>query len=365
MYGAHGSREGSDCVASPTASVQSNGTMSGFLTQHFTIHGIGVRVDTDIPLLAAAIGELLRRFAHPPATDSQPLRFIYRAGTNGQDPLLNGTAPAWGPLLFSTSWENAFDLAGRLGVNWDVYGRDGCLLLDYHRRGRLRLDVSEGKLEGSLTEPLDLHPALLPSIFFFFPLAQLLARRGLHIIHAAALERNGCGVLIPGLSGSGKSTSCVALMRGGYRCLSDDKPFLRGTENCLELLAFPEMIDVTDQTIAFFPELRESTTAIEMGYRKKRFRAETLYPGSTADAVTPRVILFPQISDESTSRVERLPSARALEALLPHSLLCFDREISVRHFGLLSRLVETTACYRLYFGRDVMDLPRLIDPLLG
>lgn len=339
--------------------------MSGLSTQHFTIYGIGVRVDADIPLLAAAIGELLRRFARPPATDSQPLRFIYERSGKVPDPLSNGSSDGGGPLLFSTSWENAFDLAGRLGINWDVYGRDGRLLLDYHRRGRLRLDVSEGVLEGSLTEPLDLHPALLPSIFFFFPLAQLLARRGLHIVHAAALERNGCGVLIPGLSGSGKSTSCVSLMRGGYRCLSDDKPFLRETEHGLELLAFPEMIDVTDQTIAFFPELRERTTAIEMGYRKKRFYAETLYPGSTADAVKPSVILFPQISDEPTSRVEPLSKVRALQALLPHSLLCFDREVSVRHFGLLSRLVETTACYRLHFGRNVMDLPRLIDPLLG
>jgi hypothetical protein len=102
-----------------------------------------------------------------------------------------------------------------------------------------------------------------------------------------------------------------------------------------------------------------------VGYRKKRFYAEMLYPGSTADAVKPSVILFPQISEESTSRVEPLSKARALEALLPHSLLCFDREVSGRHFGLLSRLVETTACYRLHFGRDVMDLPSLIDPLLG
>jgi len=362
--------EGRDCAASPAARMRAanggyNSTMSSLLTQHFKIHGIDVQVNTDIPLLATAIGELLRRFAHPPAMDSQPLRFIYERSRKAPDPLSNGSSDGGGPLLFSTSWENAFDLAGRLGVNWDVYGRDGCLLLDYHRRGRLRLDVSEGVLEGSLTEPLDLHPALLPSIFFFFPLAQLLARRGLHLLHAAALERNGCGVLIPGLSGSGKSTSCVALMRGGYRCLSDDKPFLREIQNGLELLAFPEMIDVTDQTIAFFPELRERTTAIEAGYRKKRFRAEMLYPGSTADAVKPSVILFPQISDESTSRVEPLSKVRALQALLPHSLLCFDREVSMRHFGLLSRLVETTACYRLHFGRDVMDLPRLIDPLLG
>lgn len=338
--------------------------MNSTVTQTFNLYGIGVRVDTDIPSLAAGIGGLLRRFAEHPATDSQPLRFTYERSEKAPDSLSNGSSAGGGPLLFSTSWKNAFDLAGRLGINWDVYGRNGCLVLDYHRRGRLRLHVPEGVLEGSLTEPLDLHPALLPSIFFFFPLAQLLARRRLHLVHSAALERNGCGILIPGLSGSGKSTCCVSLMRGGYRCLSDDKPFLRETENGLELLAFPEMIDVTDQTITFFPELRESTAGIEAGYRKKRFCAEIFYPGSTVDAVKPSVILFPQISEESTSRIEPLSKAQALQTLLPHSLLCFDRTISVRHFELLARLVETTTCYRLHFGRDVLDLPRLVDRLL-
>ncbi|MCZ7626465.1 MAG: hypothetical protein M5R38_12370 [Candidatus Methylomirabilis sp.] len=205
---------------------------------------------------------------------------------------------------------------------------------------------------------------MLPSIFFFFPFAQLLARRGLHVVHAAALERNGRGVLIPGVSGSGKSTSCVSLMRAGYRCLSDDKPFLRENGSGIELLPFPEMIDVTDQSVAFFPELSKAATALESGFRKKRFCAEALYPGSTADAVRPSVILFPKITQKSTSSVEALSRVQALQMLLPHSLLCFDRTIAARHFELLAHLVETTTCYRLHFGRDVLDLPRLVDRLL-
>ncbi len=335
------------------------------MTQTFDLYGIGVRVDTDIPGLTTGIGELLRRFAQPSSTDDRPLRFMYERSDKAPAPLPYESSDGAGPLLFSTSWENAFDLAGRLGIDWDVYARDGGLLLDYHRRGRLWLDTSGGRLEGSLTEPLDLHQALLPSIFFFFPFAQLLARRGLHVVHAAALERNGRGVLIPGMSGSGKSTCCVSLMRAGYRCLSDDKPFLREHGIGVELLPFPEMIDVTDQSVAFFPELSRAASTLESGFRKKRFCAETLYPGSAADAVRPSLILFPNISGEPTSRVEALSKAQALQALLPHSLLCFDRGISVRHFELLARLVETTTSYRLHFGRDVLDLPRLVDRLLG
>jgi hypothetical protein len=338
--------------------------MNSMTTQTFNVHGIDVQVETDIPALAAGIDGLLRRFSRHPTTDSQPLRFIYERGGKVANPLSHGSSDGGGSLLFSTSWENAFDLAGRLGIDWDVYARDGGLVLDYHRRGRLWLDTAGGRLEGSLAEPLELHHALLSSIFFFFPFAQLLARRGLHVVHAAALERNGRGVLIPGMSGSGKSTCCVSLMRAGYRCLSDDKPFLRRNGSGVELLPFPEMIDVTDQSVAFFPELSRAASDLESGYRKKRFCAETLYPGSAADAVTPSLILFPKISQEPTSRIEALSKALALQALLPHSLLCFDREISARHFDLLARLVETTTCYQLHFGRDILDLPSLVDRLL-
>src|SRR5574337_1321296 len=185
--------------------------MNGMVTQTFNLYSIGVQVDTDVPELASEIGGLLRRFAEP-APDNRMLRFIYKNGGQVTDRMSNESSDPGRSLLFSTSWENDFDLAGRLGIDWDVYAGNGGLLLDYHQRGRLWLDTSGERLEGSLADPIELHHALLPSIFFYFPFAQLLARRSLYIVHAAALERRGRGVLIPGISGSGKSTCCVSLM---------------------------------------------------------------------------------------------------------------------------------------------------------
>jgi len=185
------------------------------------------------------------------------------------------------------------------------------------------------------------------------------------MIHAAALERNGRGVMIPGLSGSGKTTCCISLIRAGYRCLSDDKPFLRGNGSRIELLAFPERIDVTERTISFFPELGAAFQGdLTTGHRKKQFHPEALYPGSTAETGQPDLILFPQISGESKSRLEKLSKIRALETLLPHTLVVLDPELSERRFDLLARLVEGAECYTLHFGHDVLDLPRLVDPLL-
>lgn len=186
------------------------------------------------------------------------------------------------------------------------------------------------------------------------------------MIHAAALERNGRGVMIPGLSGSGKTTCCVSLIRAGYRCLSDDKPFLRENGSRIELLAFPESIDVTERTISFFPELGAALQGdLKIGYRKKQFHPEAFYPGSTAEAAQPALILFPRISGEPKSRLEKLPKLTGFEALLPLSLVALHREASAHKFDLLARLVEGAECYRLHFGNDVLELPRLVDPLLG
>ena len=333
--------------------------------QAFDIHGVHVRVETENSALTAGVAELLQQFPRVAPVDARALVLTYRGGARKPDFLARELAPCRGELLFSSSWDNAYDLARLLGIRLEIYRQDGQLLWDYHENGCLRLDKSRGMLEGYLAESIDLHPMPLTSFFFLLPLSELLASRGLHMIHAAALEREGRGVLIPGVSGSGKSTSCVSLMRAGYRCLSDDKPFLRSNGNGIELLAFPESIDVTDRTVSFFPELRVAPSQdLKAGYRKKQFRADAIYPDSTTNAVRPALILFPQISGESRSRLEKLSKIRALEAILPHGLLVLDAETSGHQFDLLARLIESAECYRLSFGRDVLELPSLVDALL-
>jgi hypothetical protein len=340
--------------------------MTDFSVQTFDIHGIPLRVETELPALARGVSRLFQRFPTASQENGEELRVNYRSGAAELGPALLDLSPTGGELAFSSAWDNAFDLTGQFGIALDIYRRNGRLLFDYHRHGRLLIDKTRGILDGFLAESIDLHPAPLTSFFFLLPLSGLLASRGLHMIHAAALERNGCGVLIPGLSGSGKTTSCVSLIRAGYRCLSDDKPFLRENGDGIEVLAFPERIDVTDRTISFFPELRGAPPGLlEPGYRKKHFPPEALYADSAVQLARPRVVLFPQISGKRKSRLEKLTKVQALETLLPHGLVVLDHELSRRQFDLLTRLVEEAECYRLHFGNDVLELPRLVDSLLG
>src|SRR3546814_3330456 len=67
---------------------------------------------------------------------------------------------------------------------------------------------------------------------------------GLHghrylIIHAAAIERNGLAVILPGAPGSGKSTLTAFLVHHGWRLLSDELALVSLHDGRLTALARP------------------------------------------------------------------------------------------------------------------------------
>lgn len=247
----------------------------------------------------------------------------------------------------------------------DVYASGGILTVDLHEKGRLQINYGEGTGKGYVVNPESFHSDILVS-YFHFVLSELLKRQGLYTIHATALEKNGRGVLIPGYSGRGKTTACISLLRSGYRCLSDDHPFLKIANGSLEVLAFPEKVDVTENSLKFFPELcDESHGKLYQGLMKRYFHIEDFFPGGTARACDPRLLVFPHVVNSPTSHVERVSKRQALEEILPHGLLVYDKTIAKKEFQAWSHLIQKVDSYRLYFGRDVLDLPRLIDPLLS
>ena len=76
------------------------------------------------------------------------------------------------------------------------------------------------------------------------------------------------------------------------------------------------------------------------------------------------MLLFPQIAKMPHSCLEPLAKDRALEFLMPQAALVRDDNPNGQEIQALAKLVQQTACYRLHFGQDVLDLPGLITPLL-
>jgi len=180
------------------------------------------------------------------------------------------------------------------------------------------------------------------------------------------VESDDKGIIIPGFSGAGKTTSCIALIRGGFGFLGDDRPILRYSRNRdLELLSFPERVNVTNKTINFFPELTISKR-IEHNSSlvKKSFFVEDIYPGSTRDLCIPKAILYPEISTARSSCLENLSKSDALSLFLPHSMLVYDKVTAKKHFDIISDLIESVHTYKLRLGPDIHNLPKLVGSIL-
>jgi hypothetical protein len=325
----------------------------------YSIHGVPVQLATDSPAVEAAARTLLRHFAAPaPTRPAVEMRF-WEVGHRDEVPV---QPSAGAQVLYAGTAAAAGD---GLRGEWrcTLYREGKRRIADFHDQGLLLIDDEEGCAEGYLAQPEAMHPDVRIS-FLQFALVELLKRQGLYTLHAAALERNGRAVLIPGDSGRGKTTCCLSLLRAGYRCLSDDHPLVRHNGVGPEVLSFPVKIDVTESSLAFFPELVAAKERLSAGVRKRYFYAEEFYPGVGADVCRPALLLFPRVVDAPRSHLEPMPRSRALEEVCRQGLLVFDKEVARRQFEAYSRLVEQTACYRLYFGADVLELPRLIDPLL-
>lgn len=325
-----------------------------------SVHGIEIKFTTNSLELADSVETLLHHFSSSVIAPC-PMRMQFDAVDDRRDV----------PVQISGEAQSLYSGSGLvIGPNrqttWlcEMYSDRGLLIADFHEEGLVVIDGVSHTSQGYLVRPESMAPDIRVS-FVHFAMTELLKRRGLYTFHATALEHNGKGVLIPGFSGRGKTTSFLSLLRSGYRYLSDDHPFFRLNGTRVEVLPYPLKINVTDQTISFFPELRTAPPSVlHPGTPKRYFYAEDLYPGPLGSPCEPAVILFPTVVDSPHSCLEPLSKKSALEMILPHSLLVYDPEVARREFQALARLVQQTNCYRLHFGRDVMDLPWLVTPLL-
>lgn len=248
-----------------------------------------------------------------------------------------------------------------------VARRGDRLLYSLDRQGFLRLDLGErtASIWTIARHPGDLDLATgLVSI----AVIELVSRRGLFGLHAAAVARDGVGYLFPGPSGSGKTSLCLALVRDGFRYVTDD--FLLLTAGAGDIRCFPFFrtfnLDVAWATR--FPELRFVQDLPLLPNGKRMFDPEQCYPGSRTVATRPARLLFPTIVTRAESTLRPISQRDALCRLLPQSRLSADPDTAEAHVRALAALARDCAAFEFQHGRDFLGAPvetlrRLLEPL--
>ncbi len=322
------------------------------LSRYFIFHGLPLAVQSDQADVLAAVQLRLRHFAVDALPDPPQLTFEFHGVPESAPPLIEQPAE---PLR----------LIYELPRGKIYYGdTDDLLYLELDSGFRALCHPRDGYTR--IAMPAQHGDLWLPShLLFMLPFMEQLKRRGLYSIHTAGLCIKGQGVLFPGASGAGKSTLTLTLLRAGFSLLGDDLVFLTPGETGVRMLAFPDEIGVTEQTLGFFPELQPLLAQpLTPGFTKRQLLSEQFYPHEWVAACTPRVLIFPQVSATPGSTLQPMSRDEALLELIPNILLT-ERRSSQAHLDSLAALVKQCDCYRLETGRDFDTLPTLLTSLLS
>lgn len=250
------------------------------------------------------------------------------------------------------------------------YLHENQALAHFPRYGQMRLNLTQGTTTGDLTT------AVLTTYGVFEDLLAIglsphLRRRGLFLIHAFAAVHSSETVLIVGDIGAGKTTTGLALLRAGWKLLSNDSPVLREGQSggSPEVLAYPSLLSAYLDSLLRFPELHRLITTNDLppgGERRKiMFSAEEFFPNVWAERAPLGAILFPQIEDGASHTLEELSPPEALQMLLPHAVEQWDREMIPAHLALLNQAVQAAPAYRLRLGVDVHAIPATVASALS
>jgi hypothetical protein len=240
------------------------------------------------------------------------------------------------------------------------------LYVFYERRVVLRCTPAAGQIDLAIVGTglddavMATHPLLT------IGLLETLKRFGRFPLHAGALVRHDRGILLPGSSGAGKSTTTVALVRAGFGFLADDTVFL--TAEPLEssgicVHGFPDQIDVTEHTAAMFPELVHLVSQpLPAGRDKHGFRVEDAFGVRPVARCRAAALVFPRIIGGRKSFIEPLSQAAALRELVPNVLLTDPLAVQA-HLDMLGRLVSTVPSYVLAAGSNLDDAVGCVSEL--
>lgn len=196
-------------------------------------------------------------------------------------------------------------------------------------------------------------------------LAHALLAMGIETIHAANVERDGHAIAVMGDSAFGKSTLTAALLKSGFRLLSDDFMVLRRQET--DFFVYPGLprIKLYEKVAQLAPMGQPGTPMF--AHR----RPKMVYP--VCDAVQTPVPLrafyalaSPKVSANAKGvRIEPLAEREAYLELMKNSfnVTVTRSERLTSQFHWATELAKELPIKRLYYPRVMSVLPEVIEAI--
>jgi hypothetical protein len=186
-----------------------------------------------------------------------------------------------------------------------------------------------------------------------------LARRDRCVTHAAAVGDEYGGVLLAGPGGSGKSTTTLAAILGGMRCVGEDYVIIDLAGEEIEAHALYNNIKLSPSVRDLLPELPDALhQAPARGMEKMIARIDDIRVGAQISRLQLRAVVIPRLG-AADCRLNPCSSADALRALAPSTIFQLSGD-GGGALGPLSQVVRHLPCSFLDLSTD----PRAAVPTL-
>ncbi len=172
------------------------------------------------------------------------------------------------------------------------------------------------------------------------------------LVHAGAMSKDGHGVLITGKSGSGKSTSCLNLLRAGYEYLGDDYVWVE-LGNPIKVFTLYQTAKVEPDNLEerfsdWKPFIRNKEDYLQ---QKAIFDIKDIFPKAGIPSSILKSILLPTVANHELTSFKKANPVQALMAMMPTTLhhLPHNRENSYQKMISISSSLPS---FHWLLGRD-------------
>jgi HprK-related kinase A len=185
------------------------------------------------------------------------------------------------------------------------------------------------------------------------------------VLHAAAVERDGRALLLPGRPGSGKSTLCAALAHRGWRLLSDELALLRPGDGEIQPLARP--VTLKGGSIEVVRALAPDAPIGPLTLDTRKGTVAHVRPAADSvrragERARPAWVVFPAYRPGAAAALRPLSPARALMRL---GASCFNHStLGTDGFETLAAVAERCGAHELEHG-DLDDALAAIDGIVA
>ena len=206
----------------------------------FALHGPAIEIACDVPAMADQVQRLLEPFA----VNGWPEGFLPTVGTirpYAQSEVVRHLSPSAKPF------QTGCDLM-------EVYADGDRFWLVDDRWGMVEVNLVRGQFRAWVIPAPRVDAIRVAEMAILWPLAQLLRARGLYLLPAVSVVRDGWAVMI--VCPFTLEAELVAMIRAGYKIIGQRWTALREEDGRLALLHLPGMVERS-----FVPRLRSISGA--------------------------------------------------------------------------------------------------------